>query len=327
MWAILLFVMNKFVISAFGDYYLPVLSMSVSLLEIGAVFDGIALAMKPLASVYYSEGNPIALRQVMRAAEKTSFYEGIIFTAALIIGADYVPYIFGIDEPELMRLCTYAVRIISSTLVFSAVLYLYETYLMIPEKTYVVILSAFLRNMILPLFLGISLGLMFDLNGIWTGFALAPAITLAICVCFMRIKYGTDDFPLYAGDSGNIAKYDITLTQENIINLRDKVYDFLNERSLPRRKINSAILIIEETLMLVLERNGDKTIHAECTVKAEEGIEMIMRDDGVIFDITDADSDITSFRSYIVANVMVAHKDKYNLTTTGFNRNGFYISL
>ena len=70
MWAVLLFVMNKFVISAFGDYYLPVLSMSVSLLEIGVVFDGIALAMKPLASVYYGEGNPIALRQIMRAAEK-----------------------------------------------------------------------------------------------------------------------------------------------------------------------------------------------------------------------------------------------------------------
>lgn len=58
MWAVLLFVMDKFVISAFGDYYLPVLSISVSLLEIGVVFDGIALAMKPLASVYYGEETP-----------------------------------------------------------------------------------------------------------------------------------------------------------------------------------------------------------------------------------------------------------------------------
>ena len=327
MWAILLLAMNKFVISVFGDYYLPVLSMSVSLLEIGVVFDGIALAMKPLASVYYGEGNPIALRQVMRAAEKISLYEGIVFTVILIAGADYVPYIFGIDEPELMRLCAYAVRIISLTLVFSAVLYLYETYLMIPEKTFIVMLSAFLRNMILPLLLGISLGLVLGLNGIWAGFALAPVITFAVCVCFMRKIYGIDDFPLYAGKEDNLAQYDITLTQENIMDVRDKVYNFLNERSLPRSKINDAMLVIEETLMLIFEHNGDKTIHAECMVRTNEGIELIVRDDGEIFDITDTDSDITSFRSYIVANIMAAHENRRNLTTTSFNRNVFYIQI
>ena len=63
--------------------------------------------MKLLASVYYAEGNPIALRQVMRAAERIALYEGIIFTIILLIGADYVPYIFGIDEPDLIRMCAY----------------------------------------------------------------------------------------------------------------------------------------------------------------------------------------------------------------------------
>ena len=124
MQAVLMFVMNKFVVSVFGDYYLPVLSLGINLLEISVVFDGIAIAMKPLASVYYGEGNSIALRQVVRAAGRVALYERIIFTVVLIAGADYVPYIFGIDEPELMRLCAYAVRIISSTLIFSALLYL-----------------------------------------------------------------------------------------------------------------------------------------------------------------------------------------------------------
>ena len=326
MWAVLLFVMNKFVISAFGDYCLPVLSMSVSLLEIGAVFDGIALAMKPLASVYYAEGNPIALRQVMRAAGKTSLHEGIIFTVILIAGADYVPYIFRIDEPELVRLCAYAVRIISSTLIFSAVLYLYETYLMIPGKTFFVILSAFLRNMILPLLLGIPLGLVLGLNGIWTGFALAPAVTFIACVWLMRRMYGIDDFPLYIAGA-YLTDCSIMLTQENIIAVRDEAEKFLAAHNVSRSKINDAMLIIEETGMLILEHNEGRKIQAEITIKAGEGIEIIMRDDGEIFDITNTDSDIISFRSYIVANVMAAHKSRCNLTTTSFNRNVFYIPL
>ena len=326
MWAVLLFVMNKFVISVFGDYYLPVLSMSVSLLEIGVVFDSIALAMKPLASVYYGEGNPIALRKVMRAAERIALYEGIIFTVILIAGADYVPYIFGIDEPELMKLCAYAVRIISSTLVFSALLYLYETYLMIPEKTFIVILASFLRNMILPMLLGIPLGLVLGLNGIWTGFALAPAVTFGVCVRLMKRMYGHESFPLYIADV-DLTDYSIMLTPENIIAVRDGAEKFLTSHNISRNKINDAMLIIEETGMLILEHNAGRKIQAEITIKAGEGIELIMRDDGEIFDITDTDSDITSFRSYIVANVMAAHNGRRNLTTTSFNRNGFYIPL
>ena len=326
MWAILLFVMNKFVISAFGDYFLPVLSMSVSLLEVGVVFDGIALAMKPLASVYYGEGNPIALRKVMRAAGRISLYEGIIFTVILIAGADYVPYIFGIDEPELMSLCAYAVRIISSTLVFSAVLYLYETYLMIPEKTFIVLLASFLRNMILPMLLGIPLGLVLGLNGIWTGFALAPAVTFGVCVWLMKRMYGRDNFPLYIAD-GDLMDYSIMLTPENIIAMRDEADKYLTSHNISRNKINDAMLIIEETGMLIIEHNEGRKIQAEITIKAGEGVELIMRDDGGIFDITDTDSDITSFRSYIVANVMAAHNGRRNLTTTSFNRNAFYIPL
>ena len=326
MLGVLLFVMNKFVISVFGDYYLPVLSMSISLIEIIVVFDGIAIAMKPLASVYYGEGNSIALRQVMRAAERIAVYEGIIFTVILLVGADYVPYIFGIDEPDLVRLCAYAVRIISSTLVFSALLYLYETYLMIPEKTFIVILAAFLRNMILPLLFAVPLGLVFGLNGIWTGFALAPVVTLGVCVWLMMRIYGRDNFPLYI-DDGDLTDLSIILTPENIIAMRDEAETFLAAHNISQNKINDVMLIIEETGMLILEHNKGKKIYAEITLKTSEGIELIIRDEGEIFDITDTDSDITSFRSYIVANVMAAHKGRRNLTTTSFNRNDFYIPL
>lgn len=110
---------------------------------------------------------------------------------------------------------------------------------------------------------------MLGLNGIWIGFALAPAVTFGVCVRLMKRLYWRGSFPLYI-DAGELTDLSTILTLENII---------------------------------------------------------AMRDDGDIFDITDADSKITSFRSYIVANVMEAHKGRRNLTTTSFNRNGFYIPI
>ena len=45
-------------------------------------------------------------------------------------------------------------------------------------------------------------------------------------------------------------------------------------------------------------------------------VRMILRDSGILFDVTDADS----LRQYVVARMMVAHDKKAYLTTTGYNR-------
>ena len=50
---------------------------------------------------------------------------------------------------------------------------------------------------------------------------------------------------------------------------------------------------------------------------------MILRDSGVIFDITDEDARPGSFRQYIVANLITAIEIKTYLVTTGYNRNVF----
>ena len=77
--------------------------------------------------------------------------------------------------------------------------------------------------------------------------------------------------------------------------------------------------------MTVRDRNGPKRIRAEITVDMSDGICMIIRDDGEIFDITDADARATSFRTYFVSNLMMAIPARRNMTTTSFNRNVFKI--
>ena len=49
-------------------------------------------------------------------------------------------------------------------------------------------------------------------------------------------------------------------------------------------------------------------------------VRMILRDSGILFDVTDADSLPDSLRQYVVARMMVAHDKKAYLTTTGYNR-------
>ena len=79
--------------------------------------------------------------------------------------------------------------------------------------------------------------------------------------------------------------------------------------------------------MAVRERNpGRRRILGEVTLDLNDGVKMTLRDDGVIFDITDADAKVTSLRTYLVASVMERQRGRLNLVTTGFNRNVFRFS-
>ncbi len=50
---------------------------------------------------------------------------------------------------------------------------------------------------------------------------------------------------------------------------------------------------------------------------------IILRDDGVIYDMTDPDNPVESLRSYTVAQMMLRTAQKRNLKAMGNNRNTF----
>lgn len=75
--------------------------------------------------------------------------------------------------------------------------------------------------------------------------------------------------------------------------------------------------------MAVKDRNRGKKVLGEVTLDLNDGVKLILRDDGVIFDITDADAEISSLRTFLVASIMESQSGRLNLVTTGFNRNVF----
>ena len=77
--------------------------------------------------------------------------------------------------------------------------------------------------------------------------------------------------------------------------------------------------------MVVRDRNAGRRIRAEVTVDLNGGLALVIRDDGEIFDITDADARVSSLSAYLVSNLMTALPNRCNLTTTGFNRNVFKV--
>ena len=117
--------------------------------------------------------------------------------------------------------------------------------------------------------------------------------------------------------------FDLELEPEAVCRTSAAVESHLRERGVDGRRASKAALLVEEALMVVRERNAGRQIKAEVTVDLNDGLTVVLRDDGEIFDITDADARVSSLRSYLVSNLMTALPNRRNLTTTGFNRNVF----
>ncbi len=81
------------------------------------------------------------------------------------------------------------------------------------------------------------------------------------------------------------------------------------------------MVLLEEYGMTALDKNPGRKVIAQYTIRIESGkLRLFFRDNGMIFDISDADTAITSFRSYIVASVMETYRNKKYLITVGYNR-------
>ena len=323
LWGITACTANKYILIRFGDDYLPALSVIISVIELTILFDGIGQAITPLVNVYRGEQNTVGIRKVMGLAGKAAAAEGIGASMLLFCFGRYLARMLGITDPGLLSLCETAIRLACPFLVCSALLFLLTTYYLLTEKLLLATWVTVMKDCLAPVALLMLLGHLFGVNGIWLGFGLAPLFSLVLGYFFIALRYGRQSFPLLLPETeAEVKDFDLCLTEQSIVELRDSLEVFLSERNVNRTLISRVMLLTEELEMLVLEKNPGKQVMAECTLILGEDIQLIFRDDGVLFDITDSDGTISSMRSYLVANIMISQRRKH-LVTTGYNRNAF----
>ena len=168
-----------------------------------------------------------------------------------------------------------------------------------------------------------------DDSGIWIGLGAAPILTAIISTVTVLVRYGRGNFPLLLPEEPGkrIYIYDFVIDPENAVKMSRTVSEILERHSLPQKTCMSAGLITEEALMLIRDKNKDarKPILAECTLITQpDGIKLILRDSGVIFDLSDTDGFLDSFRRYIFSSLMLKQESKLYMVTTGYNRNEFF---
>ena len=324
-WALMDYVMIGFVSKNYGDTGLITLAVVVSLIEFGVVLDGVGMAMQPLIGTYYGEKNHKLIKRVMKSAIKAALIEGVIATILICIFARQFCGLFGITEGAALSPSMSAIRIVSLGFMFVSAVSLTTSYYMLIDRIGMSVCISCFQNGLLYILLPIIGSTLLGINGMWAGFVIAPAVTLALAMLFVYLRFGKDNFPFLLKDiDSEIVVMDDILTDKTASELSTRIGESILSHNFSKYEATRASLFVEEIGLTILEQNKKEKngLLIELSVFFEENSALIIeRDSGKIFDITDPDQKIEGLSGFILSGLMEMHKEKAYLTTTGYNRN------
>ena len=317
--AVLFFLINRLVIVRYGSDFLPVAGMAIVLWDVFGVFNGIGMAAQPLVSGYWGERNTRGIRRVMRVAMVAATIGGLLFTLKVLFLPGVLTRVFGIEYPDLVvegRACLNLICLGAVPIALAMLLKSYYLFIERPLISLALALTCFLAMPALATWVGAQI----SLRAMWLGLGLGPLLGLALMSAAILLKRGRRGFPLILPRKreDRVHMFDLALTTNEIVEVSRAVANLLEGEVRER-----AALMVEEVLLAVKERNGARAIRGEVTLDLNDGVVLALRDDGEIFDITDADAKVESLRAYLVASVMERQRERVNLVATGFNRNVF----
>lgn len=321
--------MNAFVSSRFGPQYLILVSAVALSRYLQSLFDGIGQAVGPILSVYAGEQNHTGLRSIYKLANKTAIGEGITITLVMMAVAPLVPRVLNVTDPEMARWIVTGIRLYALGSTFVSLLYLISSYYLVIRQIALGLAVCALRDVILNAGLAMVLGRVFGLTGLFIGLAAAPAVAWALLLIYISARCGRDDCPLLLSrvpGSDQSWLFQLSVEQKQIIDLQKKVEALLREHGVDSRTVGKVKLLIEDIYVLIMEKNENRPVLGELTVFLKpEGVEIITKDDGVLFDISQEDVYVTSIAAFAVSAYMEKLEDRRHLTTMSFNRSAFLI--
>ena len=330
--SILTAILNAYISSSFGSAYMITISAVALCRELQMIFDGIGEAITPILSVYFGEKNKSGLRLIYKVARRTAILEGLIVTILLIIFAPFVPKVLNITDTGLTALVITEIRLIALGSTFVSLLYLITSYYLVIERISLGLFSSALRDVILSGIFALIFGNILGLKGVFIGMAVAPLAAYIILMIYITLRYGRDNRPLLLGEiAGNSKSYlfDLYTEPTEIIGLQKDIEKTLMENGIDNRAVAQVKLLIEELYMLIREKNDNRSVLCECSIILHnDNVQIITKDEGILFDISKEDVDVTSLTAFAVSSYMEKMGNtRRRLTTMSFNRSSFKVPI
>lgn len=273
---ITILIMNHLLASLAGTNGVVIYTVVFNLTTVSlSVFEGISQTLQPMASTYFGEKSYKNIRETIRLSMIAVILICGSVTVLLEIFPQVVPVIFGLDDALLVERASVAVRIYAVSMVVTTSNVVTGYYLQSTEQSLMAAILVSLRSLVLFLIATFILGYLFGMNGIWSAYIAAEALSFVIGLLMIKAKQkklGNVDFLLLDKETSDGI---LCLTFDST---KDSFGDFTAEvaKSLDiNRYINSTALKHLENLGKHLTPKKGRYVEAEINRKEKK---VIIRD-------------------------------------------------
>lgn len=327
--ALFTFTMNIFVTRFFGDDFIVLVSAVSLVREFQMLLNGVGQGASPVIGTYLGEKSYAGVKNIYRIAERMALIMGLLFTVLIIAFAFSMPHLLSVTDPALSVIVTNGARILGITTVFVSFLFWLESYDVLAGHISQAVIATALRDVVLSAPLAILFSyLSGSVYGFFAGLCIAPPIVWAGSLLHARLKHGKENRKLLLeGNTHDSFLFSLNVTPQEIVKTRNEAEAVLKNAKFDPKTIFRTSLLIEELFMLVYEKNSTP-VQGECCLNLSKHVELIVRDNGQILDLTDPDLPVSSLRDYLVSSYVdnMAYQ-RNNVTAIGFNRNHFVITF
>ena len=315
-------ILNKFVTLHFGGKWLSSLTVVSSVMILSLLFEGIAQAAEPMANIYYSEKNPDGIKKLMKHVVWVALIAGLIVSFIMIIFNDSLPKLYGIRPKPIIDMSSMALCIIAPAMPFISLMYLFAAYYSVTGHIGITFKIAPVRDLMLGILCPVVFGSIWGMKGLWIGILASHVSAFALFSIILVQQYGKR-FPLLLPEKDIVSK-DFVLTPETLLKVRDWIGKECNKRNIASNIRTRLEVMIEDMGMLIINKNKGHSVLAEISIRFKHDIKVVMRDDGVPYNVTDPDAAL-SFRSIFVDGLIRSSTMSHYLLTQNYNRNIFHL--
>ncbi len=286
--------LNQIVLTAFGSIAVTVLSLNASIGTLSlAILSGVAQTVTPLIGVFYGEKDTASIRETMRTALRTGLLLMIGFAMIISLFSVQVCNLFGIREPEVIRMAMPAVWLYCLSLPIAMANNLYISHFFTTGHTLLANLLTFLRGFgFITLFAFLS-SRMGSLLGVWMAFPLGDIAVLLVMLMITALIRRRN--PVLTGSylldtvyeqCGRYISFAVPGNIAAAAQAAEKLEDFCAENALDRRTSMTLSLSVEEMLVSICEHcfdKGEQPIDVRIFVM-DKMVILRIRNNGTIFD-------------------------------------------
>lgn len=318
-------ILNKFVIAVYSEKYIPILTVTIAVFQLTVLFQTISNSLMPIGEVYTGENNLLIEKEIYHYSLKIALFESIALLAVVVVFASSILKIYGISDHELTRIGITSIRLMACSLPFMALSFILSSHNVIIRNIVPAVLFMFSGLFALPLLIAIAFGLYLSYSSIFLGFAVGTLISLLLAYYVdtrMSKKANETTAPLVT------ISQSYYINEDAVINIRDKLEDALLSIGCPQREVLHMLLLVEEYILNVIQRNSKKVLFGEFSIIVNEDNAIIyLKDNGEIFDWADPDSRIVGMSSYTLNNLLHTYEDKRYVSVLNYNRVVFTIKI